>query len=201
MKHLVSIIFCLCLCACGTTSSVKIATQQPDKTEFAFQDQRAADQRLSRTLNSIAGQNSYFGDDNLSPSPPELLKAWLHNKLAAQLKDKQVTLLEFVVNVYDPAVSVDMDRVNANARVTPNGAALAPLTGLFIHGIESVTSEKVVQVKIQGKVQTDEFSAVESENFRGRVTESNIQTIIIRALDKAVADVKLLMSAQQKAKN
>jgi hypothetical protein len=173
---------------------VKIATQQPDKTEFAFQDQRAADQRLSRTLNSIAGQNSYFGDDNL-------LKAWLHNKLAAQLKDKQVTLLEFVVNVYDPAVSVDMDRVNANARVTPNGAALAPLTGLFIHGIESVTSEKVVQVKIQGKVQTDEFSAVESENFRGRVTESNIQTIIIRALDKAVADVKLLMSAQQKAKN
>ena len=196
MRKLISLLAILFISGCGTTSSVKMATQLPDKTAFVFLDERPTDQRLSRTVNGISGENVYFGDDNLSPSAPALLKAWLQNKSAIELTGKQITLLEFTVNIYDPSVSVDSSRLNTAAASVPGGYAAAPFAGLLIGGIERIRSEKIVYIKIQGKVGADEFFAVGSERFQGRVTEENVQATLIRTLDKAVAEVRQVAGAK-----
>lgn len=174
------------LSACGTTSTVKLSpkvgAQLPAATSFTFLDERPVEERVSRKVESYSGVNNYFGDDTLSPDAPTLMKAWLHNHLSAELKGRQVTLHEFVVNVYDPAVTVNQ----AGLAAAGGGA----FTALLIKGIESSRSEKVVMINIKGKVDNEPFAVVGADRYQGRVTEDNVQATLIDSLDKAVIDAR-----------
>jgi hypothetical protein len=179
------------LVACGSTSAVKlspkIAVQAPETTGFRFQDERPAEERLSRVVEGHTGVNKYFGDDTLSPDAPTLLRAWLYNNMGAELKGRQVTLSEFVVNVYDPAVTVNQ----AGLAAAGGGA----LTALFIKGIESSRSEKIVHIRIQGKIDSEAFAVVGSDKYQGRVSDENVQATLVQTLDKAVADARRAAAA------
>jgi hypothetical protein len=176
----------LCLVACGSTSAVKLspklAVKAPETIEFKLQDERSAENRSTRVDEDATGVNKYFGDDTLSPDAPTLFKAWLHNNMAAELKGRQVTLNEFVVNIYDPAVTLSEPGLAA-----AGGGVFA---ALFIRGIESARSDKIVYVRIKGKVDHEAFSVVGTNKYQGRVSDENVQTTLIETLDKVVADVR-----------
>lgn len=193
MRHLFWGLVLLILGGCGTASSVRLATQAPIGSSFEFQDQRQDDQRHTRIDRSAHGASTYLGDDSLQPSGPELLRAWLHRQLDAKLKGKEVALLEFTVQIYEPAVVIDDNALQSAAASTPNGYAALPFAGLMILGIERIRSEKSVRVVIQGTVASAEFAVTASEMFRGRVTESNLRETLEKALDQAVAEVDRLL--------
>ncbi|MCY1171122.1 hypothetical protein [Polaromonas sp.] len=168
------------LSACGSTANVKlnpkIATAIPDKTSFVLKDARPDAERVSSISGGSAGETRSYGDDTLTPPVPDLLKAWLHNKLSAELAGKQVTLEQFSVSVLDPAIVI-----------APN---TAPGTALLVKGLESMFSQKIVYVRVGGKVGAEEFYVKESANFQGRVAEQNVEATLTRALDMAVEDIR-----------
>jgi hypothetical protein len=176
----------LSLAACGSTSAVKlspkVAVQTPETTGFRFVDDRTAETRISRVEKNNGSVNNYFGDDNLSPDAPALVKAWLHNNLAAELQGRQVTLVEFVVNVYEPPVTLN------EAGLAAAGGGI--FTALLLKGIEGSRIEKIVHISVQGKVDAEPFFVIGSERFRGRVSDENVQTTLVATLDKVVADVR-----------
>lgn len=188
--HLVRLALPVCLAlflvACGSTSAVKLspklAVKAPEAIGFKFQDERSAENRSTRVDEGVTGVNKYFGDDTLSPDAPTLLKAWLHNNMAAELNGRQVTLNEFVVNIYDPAVTLSEPGLAA-----AGGGVFA---ALLIRGIESARSDKLVYVRIKGKVDNEAFSVVGTSKYQGRVSDENVQTTLVETLDKAVTDVR-----------
>ena len=80
------------LSACGATSDVRIATPMQDVTAFTFLDERPSDNRASRIDEGVAGTSVFYGDDNLSPAAPELMKTWLYKAMSSELAGKTVTL-------------------------------------------------------------------------------------------------------------
>jgi hypothetical protein len=179
------------LVGCGSTSTVKLsqkfAVKAPEVIDFKFQDERSAENRSTRVDENVTGVNKFFGDDTLSPDAPTLLKAWLHNNMAADLKGRQVTLNEFVVNIYDPAVTLSEPGLAA--------AGGGVFGALLIRGIESSRSDKIVYVRIKGKVDNEEFSVVGTNKYQGRVSDENVQTTLVETLDKAVTDVRRAAAA------
>jgi len=185
--------------ACGATSDVKIAAPIQEVTSFTLIDERPGENRASHIDEGIAGTSVFYGDDNLSPPAPELMKTWLYKSMSSELAGKAVTLRLFTVSVFDPSATVDPDRfdaANKTARATvPNagglqGAAGAALAVPIIYGIESAKSEKSLYVRIEGEVDQKPFYVIHSERVRGRVTERNVRNTIIRGLDKLVASLK-----------
>lgn len=174
------------LVACGSTSAVKLspklAVKAPETIEFKFQDERSAENRSTRVDDGVTGVNKYFGDDTLSPDAPTLMRVWLHNNMAAELKGRQVTLNEFVVNIYEPAVTLSEPGLAA--------AGGGVFGALLIRGIESARSDKLVYVRIKGKVDNEAFSVVGTNKYQGRVSDENVQTTLVETLDKAVTDVR-----------
>ena len=177
--YAVAAVLSLNLVACGSTASVKlnpkIAAAIPDKTSFVLVDARPADERVSSMSGGSYGETRTYGDDTLVPPVPDLLKAWLHNNASADLAGKTITLDKFTVNVLDPTI------------VTIQGM---PDTGLVGRGFAEMMKDKLVYVRISGKVGGEEFSARESASFKARVSEDNVQATLVGALDKAVADIR-----------
>jgi hypothetical protein len=185
--------------ACGTTSDVRIATPVQDVTSFDFRDERPSDNRTSRIDAGIAGTSVFYGDDNLSPAAPDLMKTWLYKAMDPELAGRAVTLRLFTVSVFDPGASVDpkqLDAAKNTARMSvPNAGALQTAAGAaiaepIIYGIESAKIQKSIWVRIEGDLDQKPFSVIHSERVRGRVTERNVRNTIIRGLDKVVATLK-----------
>jgi hypothetical protein len=185
--------------ACGTTSDVRIATPTQDVTSFDFRDERPSDNRMSRVDAGIAGTSVFYGDDNLSPAAPELMKTWLYKAMSSQLAGKAVTLRLFTVSVFDPGATVDRNQLEAAKSATrasvPNGWGMqgalgAALAEPMIYGIESAKTQKSLYVRIEGELDQQQFSVIHSERVRGRVTERNVRNTIVRALDKLVLELK-----------
>lgn len=164
----------MALSACGTTSTVKLAIQKPDKTSFTFHDERQPEQKLSQTDKSAFGETLIYGDDNLSPPVTEILCATLQKQLSTQLEGKTVSLNKFYVRVFEPTVSIDYNRLHAASASVPGGYAAEPLTALLIMGIENIKSEKIVSIDMEGAVGNVKFTTSVSDSYRGRVTEKNI---------------------------
>jgi hypothetical protein len=176
------------LSACGTTTSVRYDTQVPESTSFSFRDERPSVEKHSRQDRNLLGTTLFFGDDNLTPAGPELLKAALESRLHANLHGKTVSLDEFTVYVYDSAAPFGSDRLHG-ASSLPSGYAAAPLAGL-ISGIDKVRSDKIVRVRIKGSIDLTRFSTNTADTYRGRVTEQNIRTTLSKALDAAASEVE-----------
>ena len=200
-----SFVLVVLLNACGATSDVKIATAVQGATSFNFRDERPADNRISRVDAGVAGTSTFYGDDNLSPAAPDLMKTWLYKGMDAELGGKTVSLREFTVSVFDPGASVDPKRLEAaknTARTSvPNAGAVqmaagAALAEPIVYAIESAKIQKSIWVRIEGQVDQKPFYVIHSEHVRGRVTERNVRNTILRGLDKLVATLKSDGNAQ-----
>ena len=185
--------------ACGATSDVRIAAPIQEITTFKFMDERPSDNRASHIEEGIAGTSVFYGDDNLSPPAPELMKTWLYKAMSSELGGKTVTLRLFTVSVFDPGASVDpkqLDAAKNTARVSVanagglQAAAGAALAAPIIYGIENARTQKSLYVRIEGELDQKPFSVIHAEHVRGRVTERNVRNTIIRGLDKLVLELK-----------
>ena len=184
MRHSIPFVLVMLLSACGTTSSVKMAVQVPDKTSFVFRDERPAEQKISRTDTSSSGVTESYGDDKLFPPATEMLRAKLQEKLGTQLGGKTVSISTFNVRVFDPVVSVDTKGLNSAVASVRGGYAAAPLAGVLVYGIEKIKNEKSVDINIEGTVDIVPFSSVVSDRYRGRVSEDNLRTSLLHAFEK-----------------
>lgn len=190
-KALIVIFAVLSMAGCGTTGSVSLDIRSGNGSSFSFRDERPHGQRQSHKDDGPTATTVFYGDDNLIPPPVEMLRATLANELSEVLAGKEVTLTEFVVSVAEPTVSIDVGRLETAAQSVPNPSPLGMvLAAPVIFGIESIRSEKLVHVEIRGKVDQEEFLAFYSERFRGRVTENNIRSVLVSALDEVVSSVR-----------
>lgn len=200
ISGLLSFVLVLLLSGCGATSDVKIAAPVQDVTSFNFRDERPADNRTSRVDAGVAGTSIFYGDDNLSPAAPDLMKTWLYKAMDSELAGKTLSLREFTVSVFDPGVSsVDPNQLDAAKRTArtsvPQASAVQSAAGAvlgesLVYGIESAKSQKSLYVRIVGELDQQPFYIFHSEHVRGRVTERNVRNTIIRGLDKLVATLK-----------
>src|SRR2546427_9154168 len=92
---------------CGTVGSTKLDVTPPKFAAFEVRDERPAEQRTSSKTKESYGEVSRLGDDAVTPPGPELLKAWLGDKIGARLLGRQIVLSEFSVQVVDPAVQIN----------------------------------------------------------------------------------------------
>jgi hypothetical protein len=189
----------LALVACGTTSEVRVAAPVQQATSFDFRDERPADNRASNVAEGMAGTSTFYGDDKLSPSAPELTQAWLQKAFGSELAGKTVTLRLFTVSVFDPGAVIDekqFDAATRNARQSvpgynPAAGALGALLARpIIYGIESMKMQKSIYVRIEGEVDERRFSVIHAEQVRGRVTERNVVNTITRGLERLVGELK-----------
>ncbi len=180
---------------CGTVGSAKLDVMPPKFVAFEIQDERPAEQRTSSKTKESYGEVSRLGDDAMTPPGPELLKAWLGDKIGARLSRKQIVLSEFSVEVMDPAVQINEQGFN-NAMASTPGAN--PVSGLLarwlIGGIESVKSDKTVGVRIAGKFDGADFAARGGGSYKGRVSQANINSVITQALEGTVTEIERLLS-------
>jgi hypothetical protein len=184
----------LWMTGCGTVGSTKLDVPPAKFAAFEIQDERPAEQRTSSKTKEPYGEVSRLGDDAMTPAGPELLKAWLGDKIGARLSGKQIVLSEFSVQVVDPAVQINEQSFN-NAMASTPGAN--PVSGLFarwlIGGIESLKSDKTVGVRIAGKFDGSDFVARGGGSFKGRVSEANINSVITQALEGTVKEIERLL--------
>jgi hypothetical protein len=181
---------------CGTISSIKSAARLPEKISFAFRDERPSEQKNSRTDSSGYGRVLYFGDDRVSPTGPELLKASLEMRLHEMLAGKTVSLSAFNVYVHDAGASLDRKHLNAFAAATPGGYAGAPFAGLLLGGVEKAkTDKKTVRIQIRGTVDRVEFASDTADTYSSRITEEDMQATLSKALDEVTLQVQHLLQA------
>lgn len=199
MRYALVTLFTLLLLGCGTTSAVRLASEvAQEQPSFLLLDERPPQQKSSRNEEGSDGKNLYFGDDNFTPTGPELVKAALHKKLGAELSGKSVTLTDFVVNVYEPAIAIDREGMRNVAASVPNGYAAEPLAELLVFAIESMRSEKNVNVQITGRIDDLVFSGNLSDTFKGRVSESNIKATVEKALEEVADQIQGIVTARNR---
>lgn len=190
IQILIAILFLL-LSGCGATSSVRINVSTTEKVNFKYVDERPMEERASRVEESRFSKNSFYGDENLMPSPSDLFRAYMASNAGEALSGKTVKLTTFLVSAADPHVSIDGNNFQNAARSVPNANPLGvALAAPLILGIESIKSQKMVSVSIRGTVDEREFSSFCSGDFRGRVTEDNVRTVMLTCLERVAAEIK-----------
>ena len=179
---------------CGTVGSTKLDVTPPKFAAFEIHDERPAEQRTSSKAKEAYGEVSRLGDDAMTPPGPELLKAWLGDKIGARLLGKKIVLSEFSVQVVDPAVQINEQGFNNAMASTPGANAVSGLLARWlIGGIESAKSDKTVGARIAGKFDGADFAARGGGSFKGRVSQANINSVIAQALEGAVIEIERLI--------
>ena len=118
----------------------------------------------------------------------------------ARLDGKTVVLQEFEIQIYEPDVKIGPTNSAGTAGVpqaSPGVAILGTLLGHgMIYGFKSARNEKSVHTKISGTIGDQTFNASAYRTFRGRVSESDINSIVLKALDNLVTEVDKLTGPQ-----
>lgn len=188
---LLALSFALALTACGTTSSTKLDVTVVDASKLPLLDERSPEQRLASQSTSSIGTITRLGDDSVSPPPAALVRTWLYRGLPDALATRRIALTGFAIEIYDPAVTVDHQRLGTAAAGVPGGnAASAGLAGGLIIGIESIRSTKTVGAKIELRIDDKVVAARGGGSFQGRVTEADINAVITDALDDLVRKLR-----------
>jgi hypothetical protein len=187
MKACLMFVAAVLVAGCGTTGSVALSIPQTVAPSFQLQDERPLEQRTSHTDAAPSGTTVFYGDDNLSPGGAEIVRRALANGAGRELSGKTVKLLQLFVYVSEPSVSLDGGRFGTAASSVHNASPVGVvLAAPVILGIENLKSQKTVNVVIRGSVGDAVFVADQAQRFRGRVTEANIQSVLVLALDQAV---------------
>lgn len=171
------------LSGCGTATMTRLNVSPYETGEFKLVDERPAEQRLSIETTYSYGQVTTLGDDTIAPTPMQLTRTWIGRNLPEWLRNKTVALKEFTVQVVIPQTTIDEKRLKTAVDVTPGGNDAAPLSRLFIGGIENLRSRKTVTTKIVVNADGHDYSGIDDRTYQGRVSEENISVVIHGALD------------------
>lgn len=183
MRIAASLWIALLLVACGTTTSARLDLKPVEVTSFHLHDERPEYHRLTQQSQISSETMTNIGDDAVSPAPPEIVRTWLHEKFATRITGSTVVLREFSIQVLDPDTKIDEERFSTAASSTPGANPLSILLArLMVGGIESVRGEKKVDVRIEGVIDDRVFYVRSGGVFRGRVSEGNINAVIMQAL-------------------
>lgn len=179
------------LAGCGTVDSTRIDYKPADTMSFRFEDERPVEERLTTKGRSPAGHTTLLADDSITPPGPVLLKAKLSETLGGKISGRKVVLSEFSVQIFEPVAVVNEQAFQSAANSVPGAGIAGVLFGrLLVGGIEAVKSEKTVRVRIAGAVDAAKFEATEYGTFRGRVTEDDINSVILKALDGTASRIR-----------
>lgn len=200
MRYTSLLLMLLSLAGCGTASTTHLDVSSTQAPMFELVDARTAEAKLSSKSNRPEGQIVSLGDDAVQPAGPMLMQSWLSNRFQTRIQGHQLTLEEFAVEVTDPAVSVDAEGINRSANVTPGAGPLAgALAYWLIVAIEHTRSDKYVGVRISGKLGDQAFTARGDDTFKGHVTESDINAVIMQALESMAEQIDNLLLAEARA--
>lgn len=191
----------LLLFGCGTVTSTKFDLPVASRAAtFDLRDERPSEERLGRKSKEAYSEITFLADDGLSPPGPLLLKSWLGQKLSDRIGGKQIVLTKFLVSVSDPVTSINEQAYSNAMASTPGVNVFSGLLARWtIGGIESARSSKTVGVRIEAKIGDQAFSGIATGSFAGRVSESNVNSIIMQALEETVKDLTRLLDADGQA--
>ena len=176
MQRLAIFVFAVLLTGCSTTTkSLRMAVNVPSSTSFEFIDSRAPQDRTAYPPEGTLRAAS-FADDNMIPTPPELIKAWLQQALASELKGKPVELESF-------DFGLSFNRGGTNPGHAP-GVALVDL------GMNSALGPKVVFVRIGLSVKGRRVYVNASDRYFGVASEANLMDTLNKARDSLVEQVR-----------
>jgi len=185
------------LAGCGTVDAVRFHIDASASSPPALRDERPPSDRKSNWTRGYAGELTTLGDDSVSPSAPVLFWNRVGVKLGDKLAKHEVVLARFSIQVLDPS------RPNASrtvSRAREDGTAQTRLdlilTFLSARSVEAVRSEKIVDVHISGKIGGVDFSISEYGAFPGRVTEEEIRSVILKAIDRAAESMEEAISGR-----
>ncbi|HUJ44312.1 MAG TPA: hypothetical protein VLW52_11970 [Opitutaceae bacterium] len=201
MRQIVWILVLVALTGCGTVSGTKIDLRSAAPT-IALQDDRTEMDRVTRKERKSYGQITYYGDDKISPPPPQLLASWLGERFSAPLKGKRVSLREFSIEVEELDATINEQQFQNVVQSTPGaGPVTASIAHWLVGSFEKAKLPKTVYVNISGKIDGRDFSAGAKGAFKSRVTAEDLNSIITRALDAAVVDVQRVLSSEDMVPN
>jgi hypothetical protein len=189
------------LTGCGTTSSTRLDVVTAKCANFDLRDERPGAQRVSgKTVDVYGIESTTLGDDGIQPQPVELFQTWMNKLPAERLTGKTVVLKEFEIKVYEPDAGKSGTQpgttVMAGASVGAN--IVGNLLGrAMVNGFKSARNAKTVYIAINGTVGDQAFNGYAYGDFKGRVTEADINSVVLRALDNLVADVDRVTGPQQ----
>lgn len=189
---LVSLLSLLVVSACGTTSTANIGVTPVGNTSFTFEDQRPVEQRTSGKSIQSSDETTTLGDEAISPPAAELVRAWLQQQLVDPLKGRRVVLRNFITEVVEPRTAgVDENRFAVTAATVPGANPISLLLArALIGGIDSAKNSKTVRVEIEVSVDGKATYVRWSEAYQGRVSEQNVKTVVHKALDQLVLEVR-----------
>jgi hypothetical protein len=193
MRFLIIVVLSL-LAGCGTTGSIQANLAPVEGTNFILVDGRSVDQRTGSKFKESSGTDvSIFGDDLITPPPPVLVKSWLHHQGSRAIAGRTLYLRQFEVRVEEPPVAVDEARFSQAASSTPGAGFLGVLLARAVVGsIEIVRGDKNVLLSIEGALDQWPFKVRSGGSFKGRVTESDVMSVI----NSALAETKVELERQ-----
>jgi hypothetical protein len=185
------------LAGCGTVGTVRFEMDASASSPPALRDERPPSDRKSSWARSYAGELTTLGDDSVSPSAPVLFLNRVGVKLGDKLAKHEVVLARFSIQVLDPS------RANANRTIRQareEGVHPLHLTviGTYARTVEPIRSEEIVDVHISGKIGGVDFSISEYRKFPGRVTEEEIRSVVLKAIDRAAESMEEAVSGNTK---
>jgi hypothetical protein len=65
--------------------------------------------------------------------------------------------------------------------------------------VERIKSEKYVGVRISGKLGDNSFTSRGDGNFKGRVSETDINSVITQALELAATQIDIFLKTEEEA--
>ncbi len=195
MRLMMMAVFALVLAGCGTTASTRLDVVAK-KGAFEFRDERPGNHRVGGKTVQTGGETTTIGDDGIQPEPVALFHTWLTKLPVERFDGKAVVLQEFEIQIYEPNVTGNPNRSFSTAGVpqaSPGVAMLGILIGKgMLYGLDSARNQKSVHTRIAGTIGDQAFAANAYGSFKGRVSESDINSVVLKALDNLVLEVEKL---------
>lgn len=198
------------LSGCVTsTSSVSLA--RPDSVaqkNFHLADNRDAQEKTTRIIETDGVSIRMFGDDSVHPSIPVLLEAAIANLANPGLQGQTITLKSVRVMIespYSKAGAYDPERFAAlqesALQYAPSMGYVETVGGALVYDVMERVFEKVndatiftVKVFIDGNLGTESFSEYAFSTYDSGNGETQLKEAITEAIDRTTNTINRLAS-------
>lgn len=152
---------------------------------FRLEDRRPAAERVTREERVFNLWVVEIGDDLVRPAPPQALRAWLQNRLAAQLQGGEIILLGLRAELEIQDTSVHFQAVGGHgaglvAHVVGNLIAKS-----IIEAGAAGRTDNILRFRAHGTVGGAPFAAELTRRYTGRAFGDEFVSAFTAALEEA----------------